>query len=55
MSIDFEDQDLALIRRALTERAGALYDRAATARDEQTAKSLREMAARCDALSHKFR
>ena len=46
------ERDHTLIRRALTERAGALYDKAAVARNEETANSLKQDAARCDELSH---
>lgn len=49
--MDLTDRDRALIRRALTERAGALHDKAATTRDELTANSLRASAFRCDELS----
>ena len=50
--MELTDRDRALIRRALTERAGALYDKAAVARNEET---LKQDAARCDELSHEFR
>jgi len=53
--MELTDRDHALIRRALTERAGALYDKAAVARNEETANSLKQDAARCDELSHEFR
>jgi len=49
--MELTDRDRALIRRALTERANALYDKAAVARDEQTANTLKASAARCDELS----
>lgn len=49
--MDLTDRDRALIRRVLTERAGALHDKAAVARDEQTANSLRASAFRCDELA----
>lgn len=49
--MDLTDRDRALIRRALTERAGALHDKAATTRDELTAIALKAAAFRCDELS----
>ncbi len=49
--MELTDRDRALIRRALTERAGALYDKAAVARNAEMANSLRQDAARCDELS----
>lgn len=50
--MELTDRDRALIRRALTERAGALYDKAAVAPLRATAASLKQDAARCDELSH---
>lgn len=49
--MELTDRDRALIRRALTERANALYDKAAVVRDEETAISLKASAYRCDELS----
>jgi len=43
--MELTDRDHALIRRALTERAGALYDKAAVARNEETANSCVESGA----------
>ena len=49
--MELTDRDRALIRRALTERAHALYDKAAVVRDEEIANTLRASATRCDELS----
>lgn len=49
--MELTDRDRALIRRALTERANALYDKAAVVRDEEIANTLRASATRCDELS----
>ena len=49
--MDLTNRDRSLICRALTERASALHDKAAVARDEQTANSLRASAFRCDELA----